>query len=115
MDSQVDTHHEYTKSCFPFTFRVPSYYDVPWYISGDMYEIGSETGRYYSLNVPLREGMDDASKFIIMYNLPWQGNTNVWKLWIFSLSYVCYNVTYWHVTHRDHFPVHCLLQWPIDT
>jgi len=29
---------------------------------GDMYEIGAESGRYYSLNVPLREGMDDNSK-----------------------------------------------------
>ena len=30
---------------------------------GDMYEIGAESGRYYSLNVPLREGMDDNSKW----------------------------------------------------
>lgn len=27
--------------------------------TGDMYEIGSEGGRYYSVNVPLREGIDD--------------------------------------------------------
>lgn len=27
-----------------------------------MYEIGAESGRYYSLNVPLREGMDDTSE-----------------------------------------------------
>ncbi|KAL1457219.1 hypothetical protein WDU94_001874 [Cyamophila willieti] len=27
--------------------------------SGDMYEIGAEGGRYYSVNVPFREGIDD--------------------------------------------------------
>merc|ERR1712004_313579 len=27
--------------------------------TGDMYEIGAETGRYYSVNVPLKEGIDD--------------------------------------------------------
>jgi histone deacetylase 3 len=27
--------------------------------TGDMYEIGAETGRYYSVNVPLKEGVDD--------------------------------------------------------
>lgn len=26
-----------------------------------MYEIGAENGRYYSLNVPLKEGIDDQS------------------------------------------------------
>ena len=31
---------------------------------GDMYEIGADSGRYYSLNVPLREGIDDPSKFV---------------------------------------------------
>ncbi|XP_023213907.1 histone deacetylase 3-like, partial [Centruroides sculpturatus] len=29
----------------------------------DMYEIGAETGRYYSVNVPLKEGIDDQSYF----------------------------------------------------
>ena len=28
---------------------------------GDMYEVGSGSGRYYSVNVPLREGIDDQS------------------------------------------------------
>ena len=28
---------------------------------GDMYEIGAECGRYYSVNVPLKEGIDDQS------------------------------------------------------
>ena len=31
-----------------------------------MYEIGADSGRYYSLNVPLREGIDDASKSLII-------------------------------------------------
>jgi len=29
--------------------------------TGDMYEVGSESGKYYSVNVPLREGIDDES------------------------------------------------------
>lgn len=29
--------------------------------SGDMYEIGAECGRYYSVNIPLKEGIDDQS------------------------------------------------------
>ncbi len=31
---------------------------------GDMYEVGAESGRYYCLNVPLRDGIDDQSEFI---------------------------------------------------
>lgn len=31
-------------------------------ILGDMYEVGAESGKYYSVNVPLKEGIDDASK-----------------------------------------------------
>lgn len=30
---------------------------------GDMYEVGAESGRYYCLNVPLRDGIDDQSEF----------------------------------------------------
>ena len=30
--------------------------------AGDMYEIGAEKGRYYSLNVPLKDGIDDHSE-----------------------------------------------------
>ncbi|XP_058563281.1 histone deacetylase 3-like [Neofelis nebulosa] len=29
--------------------------------TGDMYEVGAESGRYYCLNVPLRDGIDDQS------------------------------------------------------
>lgn len=31
--------------------------------TGSMYEIGAENGKYYSVNVPFREGIDDASYF----------------------------------------------------
>ena len=34
------------------------------FFSGDMYEYGSESGRYYSINVPLKEGIDDTSMYI---------------------------------------------------
>ncbi len=30
---------------------------------GDMYEIGMESGRYYSINVPLKDGIDDQMYF----------------------------------------------------
>jgi hypothetical protein len=30
-----------------------------------MYEIGAETGRYYSINVPLREGITDDGKYLL--------------------------------------------------
>ena len=29
---------------------------------GDMYEIGADKGKYYSINVPLKDGIDDQSK-----------------------------------------------------
>lgn len=32
-----------------------------WHV-GDMYEVGAESGRYYCLNVPLRDGIDDQSE-----------------------------------------------------
>ncbi|XP_071952749.1 histone deacetylase 3-like isoform X2 [Antedon mediterranea] len=38
--------HKYGNQFFPGT--------------GDMYEIGMESGRYYSVNVPLKDGIDDA-------------------------------------------------------
>lgn len=31
-------------------------------VQGDMYEVGAESGRYYCLNVPLRDGIDDQSE-----------------------------------------------------
>jgi hypothetical protein len=32
------------------------------FLLGSMYEIGADTGRYYSINVPLREGITDDGK-----------------------------------------------------
>ena len=30
--------------------------------SGDMYEVGMDRGRYYSVNLPLKDGIDDLSE-----------------------------------------------------
>lgn len=35
-----------------------------------MYEVGAESGRYYCLNVPLRDGIDDQSKQVALALLP---------------------------------------------
>ena len=35
--------------------------------TGDMYEIGAESGRYYSVNVPLKEGIDDQSYYQVCF------------------------------------------------
>ena len=32
------------------------------FTTGDMYEVGADRGRYYSLNVPLKDGIDDDGK-----------------------------------------------------
>lgn len=37
--------------------------------SGDMYEVGAESGRYYCLNVPLRDGIDDQSEFFSTHTM----------------------------------------------
>ena len=31
-----------------------------------MYESGAESGRYYSVNVPLKEGIDDQSEYYVL-------------------------------------------------
>ena len=31
-------------------------------LSGDMYEVGMDRGRYYSVNLPLKDGIDDLSE-----------------------------------------------------
>ena len=36
-------------------------------VTGDMYEVGAECGRYYSVNVPLKEGIDDQSKLSSLF------------------------------------------------
>lgn len=50
--------------------------------TGDMYEIGAESGRYYSVNVPLKEGIDDQSYvqvswFYITFVNSWTNSLNV--------------------------------------
>ena len=36
-------------------------------ITGDMYEIGAEHGKYYSVNVPLKDGIDDQSECVCVW------------------------------------------------
>ena len=44
-------------------------YLILYIITGDMYENGVDNGRYYSVNVPLRDGIDDHGKFNTVYDL----------------------------------------------
>ncbi|KAL4236523.1 Histone deacetylase 3 [Mactra antiquata] len=61
----IDIHHgDGVQEAFYLTDRVMtvSFHKYGNYFfpgTGDMYELGAECGRYYSVNVPLREGMDD--------------------------------------------------------
>ena len=61
----IDIHHgDGVQEAFYLTDRVMtvSFHKYGNYFfpgTGDMYEIGAEMGRYYSVNVPLKEGMDD--------------------------------------------------------
>lgn len=61
----IDIHHgDGVQEAFYLTDRVMtvSFHKYGNYFfpgTGDMFEVGAECGRYYSLNVPLREGMDD--------------------------------------------------------
>ncbi|CAH1775409.1 unnamed protein product, partial [Owenia fusiformis] len=63
----IDIHHgDGVQEAFYLTDRVMtvSFHKYGNYFfpgTGDMYEIGSESGRYYSVNVPLKEGIDDAT------------------------------------------------------
>lgn len=63
----IDIHHgDGVQEAFYLTDRVMtvSFHKYGNYFfpgTGDMYEIGAESGRYYSLNVPLKEGIDDQS------------------------------------------------------
>jgi len=65
----VDVHHgDGVQEAFYLTDRVMtvSFHKYGNYFfpgTGDMYEIGAESGRYYSVNVPLKEGIDDQSYF----------------------------------------------------
>ena len=37
--------------------------------TGDMYEVGVESGKYYSLNVPLKDGINDHGEHTrVLYN-----------------------------------------------
>ena len=63
----IDIHHgDGVEEAFQLTDRVMTvsfhkYGNFFFPRTGDMYDIGLGRGRYYSVNVPLREGMDDES------------------------------------------------------
>uniref|UniRef100_A0A4W5JQ15 Histone deacetylase 3 n=1 Tax=Hucho hucho TaxID=62062 RepID=A0A4W5JQ15_9TELE len=63
----IDIHHgDGVQEAFYLTDRVMtvSFHKYGNYFfpgTGDMYEVGAESGRYYCLNVPLRDGIDDHS------------------------------------------------------
>lgn len=65
----IDIHHgDGVQEAFYLTDRVMtvSFHKYGNYFfpgTGDMYELGAESGRYYSVNVPLKEGIDDGSYF----------------------------------------------------
>ncbi|XP_014253929.1 histone deacetylase 3 [Cimex lectularius] len=65
----IDVHHgDGVQEAFYLTDRVMtvSFHNFgPCFFpgSGDMYEIGSDSGRYYSVNVPFKEGIDDQSYY----------------------------------------------------
>lgn len=65
----IDVHHgDGVQEAFYLTDRVMtvSFHRYGnWFFpgTGDMYEIGAESGRYYSVNVPLKEGIDDQSYY----------------------------------------------------
>ncbi|KAG1696962.1 Histone deacetylase 3 [Nymphon striatum] len=64
----IDIHHgDGVQEAFYLTDRVMTvsfhkYGNLFFPGTGDMYEIGADCGKYYSVNVPLREGIDDTSK-----------------------------------------------------
>lgn len=70
----IDVHHgDGVQEAFYLTDRVMtvSFHKYGnWFFpgTGDMYEIGAEAGRYYSVNVPLKEGIDDQSYFQVSSN-----------------------------------------------
>ena len=61
----IDIHHgDGVQEAFYLTDRVMtvSFHKYGNYFfpgTGDMYEVGADTGKYYSVNVPLKEGIDD--------------------------------------------------------
>jgi len=65
----IDVHHgDGVQEAFYLTDRVMTvsfhkYGNLFFPGTGSMYEIGAESGRYYSVNVPFKEGIDDQSYF----------------------------------------------------
>jgi len=74
----IDIHHgDGVQEAFYFTDRVMTvsfhkYGNFFFPGTGDMYELGDETGKYYSLNVPLHDGIDDQT-YIALFKPVIQG------------------------------------------
>ena len=62
----LDVHHgDGVENAFAFTPKVFTFslhkYEMGYFPgSGNISDVGKGKGRYYSLNIPLKEGMDDA-------------------------------------------------------
>ena len=65
-------------------------------LPGDMYEIGADKGKYYSINVPLKDGIDDQSERLLCL-----------CIYALSISIVCFITALMHcctcLTHLTHF------------
>uniref|UniRef100_A0AAQ4P744 Histone deacetylase n=1 Tax=Gasterosteus aculeatus aculeatus TaxID=481459 RepID=A0AAQ4P744_GASAC len=91
----IDIHHgDGVQEAFYLTDRVMtvSFHKYGNYFfpgTGDMYEVGAESGRYYCLNVPLRDGIDDQSEFTSCKSLTTQCNPFILKLSGGKDSYCC--------------------------
>lgn len=60
-------HRNWLTELIMYAYQWVCFWDFLLKFSGDMYEIGAESGRHYSVNVPLKEGIDDQSKYVYMY------------------------------------------------
>lgn len=55
--------------------------------TGDMYDVGQDSGRYYSVNVPMKEGMDDESIFTYFSSYRYNHYKFVGKIVFYSIYY----------------------------
>jgi histone deacetylase 3 len=61
------------------------------HLLGDMYEIGAECGRYYSVNIPLKEGIDDQS-YLQVFKPVIQVHIIALINWKNETTFVCYSM-----------------------
>jgi len=64
--SCVNSNHDVFDDCDDNNFDNTCCHDIvnkTFIIPGDMYETGVDSGKMYSVNVPLKDGIDDQSKY----------------------------------------------------